>query len=859
MTDQMHPTPKFILPSLQVLLQGENIAVAAPDGISERIRSELEGDAFFRNDETEAALMRYTAARSKSWRIRVKMAMCCLYLRQWGEAVRLLDDAQDHAEALPLAILIECINMESRGDFSTPSARNEVLIAQMLGMTDIVPYCYEIADRYTKKLTDCVEVLRQGHAKFPSSPNLRRRYARALWRAGAEPDSVIELVQCGVSGAHVAPADLWLGYEATRDYGMYAEAFGYLAALRKLASAGSNPLLDIVEADTHLVNGDLVKAEAGFEALHYDSAALAGLTTSDAFDTEMSALRGLIHIAIVRGDNHAINAWSEELRSRFLSRGVNAVFEHSSPLESEYFMIKIDGDLCHYATHSSLLQYRSALMKGISDDDTRALVRVLIASYCGPDEDDTKPDSNQEVLLAGQESAHPAIQRNVAWARMEEGDYLGAGDAFAAHAFAFLAQSPNDSLVDADFLFDDPSHDTPEVVGSVAVGVLGEFQVRAATDEESIARFGHEIIVEYLRTYLLKHKLYPEFLELMTLIVCSVRSSDIPASASIWFDYGLACHFCRKFDDAAAAYRECLALSPDHDTAKSNLLMLIPPADQARVVIERQIDSFSSAQPWASAITEISFADAVYLLTLVRACGGLEQDRVLQPFEEGEHPFTPTAEMRQHLFSLLRAGLVRISKECSSEAFEVNLSKKEVTSYHFGRVLWELPLQTVPLLREIEAASVTGKWPAEWREQAADLAQQVAKEECMAYLQYVASERAMIAPAGEKTVMMIENLLSTYSVGQVFGIFWSAAAKASDFKQRKGASTVHAANTIVGNCQRHADRARAENWDLKIYSRPKDQPRSQLSYTLHDAFLRSGHRCFSEPVGAIFEGKWPSP
>jgi hypothetical protein len=94
-------------------------------------------------------------------------------------------------------------------------------------------------------------------------------------------------------------------------------------------------------------------------------------------------------------------------------------------------------------------------------------------------------------------------------------------------------------------------------------------------------------------------------------------------------------------------------------------------------------------------------------------------------------------------------------------------------------------------------------------------------------------------------------LLTTFSVAQAYAFFWRGAVAAADFKQREDVTAAHAGNTIVGNCQRSADRARAEGWEIKPYSRPKSVRRSELSYTLHDAFLGFGERARTESASGI--------
>jgi hypothetical protein len=54
---------------------------------------------------------------------------------------------------------------------------------------------------------------------------------------------------------------------------------------------------------------------------------------------------------------------------------------------------------------------------------------------------------------------------------------------------------------------------------------------------------------------------------------------------------------------------------------------------------------------------------------------------------------------------------------------------------------------------------------------------------------------------------------------------------------------------MVGACQRWADTARAEGYEVKPFKRNFDLPRSMMSYVLFDVILKIGERGFTEPIG----------
>jgi hypothetical protein len=56
----------------------------------------------------------------------------------------------------------------------------------------------------------------------------------------------------------------------------------------------------------------------------------------------------------------------------------------------------------------------------------------------------------------------------------------------------------------------------------------------------------------------------------------------------------------------------------------------------------------------------------------------------------------------------------------------------------------------------------------------------------------------------------------------------------------------HASNTIVGNAQSFAERAKINKWDLQKYNRIKDLPQSALSRFFFERVIKIGFDGFNE-------------
>lgn len=92
---------------------------------------------------------------------------------------------------------------------------------------------------------------------------------------------------------------------------------------------------------------------------------------------------------------------------------------------------------------------------------------------------------------------------------------------------------------------------------------------------------------------------------------------------------------------------------------------------------------------------------------------------------------------------------------------------------------------------------------------------------------------------------------SIFSVSQIYGIIWCAVADASKLYLEKGISKKHAANSVIGACERYAERAKINGWDLTQYNRIKDLPQSELSLFYFNRVLGIGEMGFRVPPTVV--------
>lgn len=249
---------------------------------------------------------------------------------------------------------------------------------------------------------------------------------------------------------------------------------------------------------------------------------------------------------------------------------------------------------------------------------------------------------------------------------------------------------------------------------------------------------------------------------------------------------------------------------------------------------------------------ELSLLEAVALLTLTRTCTFLDEldsqgNVVLGTLTKATLPMAPRHEFVLKLIrQLMDSKLISVSDSSSVEAFE--FQDDELAAYFYFQVNWALSVdEPLAFLEQIEKlAADSERWPEIWHQDAIQLWQEIALHECKEYFAHAAADRGLPPAGTTSTETMLKNLLNYFSVSQCYRIIYMGAQQAADFLVRKQCTKIHAANYMIGACQRWADKARAEKWEVGHFRRQFDLPRSVLSHVLFDVFLGIGERGFTE-------------
>lgn len=235
---------------------------------------------------------------------------------------------------------------------------------------------------------------------------------------------------------------------------------------------------------------------------------------------------------------------------------------------------------------------------------------------------------------------------------------------------------------------------------------------------------------------------------------------------------------------------------------------------------------------------KLSALEAIALLALIR-CGGWIDKNSIGSLCDSDIPFAPQENDFKNtlLQSLLTSGLIAPLPRSPSGSFV--FKQGTVVGWEAEVVHWCLLFADPPaFIQQLESMVELGHWPEGWYNSCAKLWLQLAAAECWEFCAYSVAQRNLPMPSKISLNSLIENLLCSYSVAQCYQLIWVSTSDATDYRVRKHTTAQHAANYLVGACQRRADRSRAEGWSIKGFRRNFNLPRSQVSHILHDLFLK---------------------
>lgn len=253
--------------------------------------------------------------------------------------------------------------------------------------------------------------------------------------------------------------------------------------------------------------------------------------------------------------------------------------------------------------------------------------------------------------------------------------------------------------------------------------------------------------------------------------------------------------------------------------------------------------------------SELNFREKVFLGALLRT--SLSEDmEVILPLNDAERELAPTIGYIKEILSyLIGRGVVSVDSNSSIDAFLDSNEEKDIefpNVYYITMVKYRINIVGDEDIKNILSKIINPKsFSGADKEDALNIWKEIALEECIEYFEYQMKSVRFDFNIGEKTIAIFKDLLENFSVSQIYGIIYKSVANATKYYQESSVSKKQAANSVIGGCQRYAERAMINNWELAKYSRIKELPQSMISEFFFDRVIGVGSLGFNMPPSEL--------
>lgn len=253
--------------------------------------------------------------------------------------------------------------------------------------------------------------------------------------------------------------------------------------------------------------------------------------------------------------------------------------------------------------------------------------------------------------------------------------------------------------------------------------------------------------------------------------------------------------------------------------------------------------------------SELNFREKVFLGALLRT--SLSEDmEVILPLNDAERELAPTIGYIKEILSyLIGRGIISVDPNSSIDAFLDSNEEKDIefpNVYYITMVKYRINIVGDEDIKNILSKIINPKsFSDEDKEDALNIWKEIALEECIEYFEYQMEGVRFDFNIGEKTIVLFKDLLENFSVSQIYGIIYKSVANATKYYQESSVSKKQAANSVIGGCQRYAERAMINNWELAKYSRIKELPQSMISEFFFDRVIGVGSLGFNMPPSEL--------
>lgn len=253
--------------------------------------------------------------------------------------------------------------------------------------------------------------------------------------------------------------------------------------------------------------------------------------------------------------------------------------------------------------------------------------------------------------------------------------------------------------------------------------------------------------------------------------------------------------------------------------------------------------------------SDLNFREKVFLGALLRT--SLSEDmEVILPLNDAERELAPTIGYIKEILSyLIGRGVISVDSNSSIDSFLDSNEEKDIefpNVYYITMVKYRINIVGDEDIKNILSKIINPKSFSDAdKEDALNIWKEIALEECIEYFEYQMKSVRFDFNIGEKTIAIFKDLLENFSVSQIYGIIYKSVANATKYYQESSVSKKQAANSVIGGCQRYAERAMINNWELAKYSRIKELPQSMISEFFFDRVIGVGSLGFNMPPSEL--------
>jgi hypothetical protein len=293
-----------------------------------------------------------------------------------------------------------------------------------------------------------------------------------------------------------------------------------------------------------------------------------------------------------------------------------------------------------------------------------------------------------------------------------------------------------------------------------------------------------------------------------------------------------------------------------HCQEKRKLLLIREQEEKNKLIEEKKnliYDTYNIDRYNKIKLKDISFKQRIYLGALLRLA--LTEDmKLIKPLDCIEGKLAPTKQYTKEILRELSSNkVILINPNSDIAAFPESSEDAEFPDvYYINKVSYVLNIDFGEETEEhIEKIINPSEISNDEKEEALEIWEEIALQECLEYLYYQMDKVKFDFTAGEKTIGVFRDLLKNFSVSQIYGIIYKSIANATKYFQETNITKKQAANSVIGNCQKYGERAIIEQWELAKYRRTYELPQSMISEFFFNRITKIGNLGFEMPPSIL--------